>query len=135
MKTSRDRSVTLLALGVLTFAGISLLRLYQVLVQWGFLAEILPFSPLYLALTGLVWGLVGLVLGWGLLRGRTWAPGFTRLVALAFLIYFWLDRLLLARQTTNWPFAAVMSLLVLALVFWTLSRRKARIFFGEWHEH
>lgn len=128
---TRPSSVTLLAYGVLSFAGINLLRLYQTVIQWEFLAELLPFPPLYLAVSGLVWGAVGLLAVWGLWRGACWAPGFTQLLALAYLIFYWLDRLLLATQHTNWLFAIAGSVFGLVLVFWILSRRKAIDFFGR----
>jgi hypothetical protein len=130
----RPASVTWLALGVLIFSGVHLLRLVQAVQQWEFLSELLQISPFYLALTGLLWGAAGILAAWGLWQGKGWAPGFTRLLVLAFLVYSWLDRLLLAGQRTNWPFAVAASLIVLLLIFWILSRHKARTFFEAHRE-
>lgn len=131
-RPSRPRTVTLLALGVLTLAVIHLLRFLQAIDQWAFLQEVLPFSPLYLALTGLFPFLAGMVLFWGLWRGLYWAPRWVSWASLVYTLYYWLDRLLLTRNPgrhVNWPFALAVTLIALAFVFWVLSRQKARAFF------
>lgn len=131
-------SVTLLALGVLSIAGLNLLRFQQALELWEFWAELLPISPLYLVVTGLLLGLAGLALFWGLWRGLRWAPRFLYLVFAVYLVYYWLDRLLLAHpqsRQTNLPCAAAMTVLGLVIIIWILSRRKARAFFGETNGH
>lgn len=133
-KPPRPLSVTLLALGVLSIAGLNLLRLVDALRLWDFLSKLLPIPPLYLALTGLGASGFGLVLAWGLWRAKRWAPSFTRLAALAYAIYYWLDRLVLSNadsRRANQPFAAGATVILLALVFWILSRPKAKAFFGD----
>jgi hypothetical protein len=136
-KPLRPFSVTLLTIGVLILAGVNLIRLVQSLRLWEFLNSLRPQLPLYLAITGLVWGLVGLLVAWGMWTGQHWAPVITRLAALAYTLYFWFDRLFIRQQVAlnaNWPFAAVATLVVLIFVFWTLSRRKAKNYFGETHD-
>lgn len=133
-KSPRPLSVTLLALWVLSVAGLNLLRLVNAVTLWDFLSKLLPFSPLYLALTGLIGGGVGLILAWGLWKGRGWAPRFTRLASLAYVVYYWLDRLLLSNtdsRRSNLPFSAGATLVLLVLVFWILSRPRAKAFFGD----
>jgi hypothetical protein len=133
----RPLGVTLLALGVLSIASLNLLRLVDAVRLWEFLSKLLPISPLYLALTGLIAGGAGLILAWGLWKGRGWAPRFTRLASLAYMIYYWLDRLLLSNadsRRSNLPFSIGATLVLLALVFWILSRPKAKAFFGDDHE-
>jgi uncharacterized membrane protein (DUF2068 family) len=118
-------------LGVLMISGIHLLRFIQTIRQWEFLGELLSISPLYLAATGLFWGGVGLILAWGLWRGRRWAPVLTLSAALAYSLYYWLDRLLLSgeRPGTNWPFATAANVVLLFLSTWILTHRRARAFF------
>jgi hypothetical protein len=131
-KPKRPRGVTLLALGVLIIAVLNLTRLLAAIRLWLFLEEILPFSGLYLIATGLIWAGFGLPLSWGLWRGLSWAPGFCRISAVAYLIYYWLDRLLLANhpgREANLPFAAGASLVGILLVYWILSRRSSKAFF------
>lgn len=130
----RPFRVTLLALGVLSIAVLNLFRLVQTIQEWSFLSGLLTIPPLYLALSGLGWGLVGLVLAGGLWLGRPWAPRLTRLASLAYCLYYWLDRLLLVNPAiwrTNLPFTAGATLILLIIVLWILSVRKVKAFFGE----
>lgn len=75
-------------------------------------------------------------LTWGLWRGYEWTPQVTILAALAYTLYYWLDRLLISNSAgnQNWPFAIVLNITLVILIYWVLSRRKARAFFGELHE-
>jgi hypothetical protein len=127
----RPFSVTLLLLGVLMVSGIYLLRFAQAIRQWEFLSELLRIPPFYLAATGLFWGSIGLMLAWGLWRGRRWAPVLTLAAALAHSMYYWLDRLLLSGEGpgTNWPFAAAANVVLLFLSAWIFTRKRARAFF------
>lgn len=128
----RPFSVTLLALGVLTLAGINLLRFVVSLQQWKFLTDILPISPVYLATTGLIWALVGLVLALGLWAGRRWSVAGTGLASLVYSLYYWLDHLFVVAEGMgrNWLFALALNLILLAVICWCLLNRKARTFFG-----
>jgi hypothetical protein len=131
----RPLSVTLLAIGVLIFAGINLIRVVASLQQREFLAGLLPISPLYLSISGLVWLVVGLILVWGLWLGRHWAIRATLLGVLAYSLYYWFNRLLLDAEKPgyNWLFSAAINLLLLGIVFWVLNNRKARVFFGAFN--
>ncbi len=135
-KSSRPCSVTLLTLGVLTIATINIIRFLFSLFQWEFLNEILPVSPAYLAVSGLVWSLVLLTQAWGLWRGYSWAPRLTLVTSLAYTLYYWLDRLYLTTNYggQNWPFVLVFNIILLASIYWILSGRKTRAFFGELYE-
>ena len=134
-KNPRPFSVTLLALGVLTIATINLIRFALTLAQWQFLNEILLIPPLYLAISGLIWGLVWLPIAWGLWRGYGWVPRLTLLATLAYTLYYWLDRLLLSNNAgSNWRFAIVFNIILITIIYWLLSRRKAKAFFGVKHE-
>ncbi len=139
MKPHRSRpfSVTLLALGVLTLAGINLLRFVVSLEQRKFLIEILPISPLYLTATGLIWGLTGLILALGLWAGRRWSVAGTGLASLAYSLYHWLDRLFVVAEGAgrNWLFTLALNIFLLAVVYWCLMNRKAKAFFGVKHDH
>jgi len=117
---------------VLSIAGIHLNRVIGTIRNWNFLAEVLSFTPAYLAISGLVWLLSGLPLAWGLWRGRAWARPLTLLAAWVYSLYFWLDRLLLRSPaaTVNQAFALGGTILFLLVVHWILSSHKARKFFN-----
>ncbi len=91
-RPKRPLCVSLLAFVVLIFTSLHLVRFVQVLSLWDFLSQLLEVSPIYLAGVGLFWGLVGLVLLWGLWRGSPFAPRATRLAALVYAMYYWIDR-------------------------------------------
>lgn len=136
-KPRRPLGVTLLVVGVLIVAAIYLLRLAQALANWELLSNWLAVTPLYLALTGLVWGLAGLILAGGLWLGKGWARPAFWLGFAAYSLYFWIDRLLLPgypQRSANWPCLAGLHVLSLALATWILSRAKAKTFFGATHE-
>jgi hypothetical protein len=129
--------VTLVAVVVLTITGLHLVRLFQTLYWWDFLSSLPRVSPVYLALTGLLWTLAGLPTFFGLWLGRPGLPKVTRLLAFAYVLYVWLDRLLVANTEIvmiNWPFTAGVTILLLFIVFWTFSRPSVRVYFGEMNE-
>jgi hypothetical protein len=136
----RPWGVTILTLFVLTIACLSLLRFVLSLAQWRFLSSLPGVSPVYLALSGLVWASLGFILFWGLWRKKGWAPRRVGWGALLYALYFWLDRLFAAAwlktgtPPANTLFAAFLTITILAAVFWILSRSKHKAFFGEPHE-
>ena len=141
LPAARPRSVTFLAMGVLSIAGFYSARLLLALREWQDLSTFEGVSPAYLAITGLVWALCAWSLGWGLWRGKTWAPHLARIAALSFSAYYWLDQLIrTTRQEgafslpVNAPFAAVVNLLCVLLLFLILGRARTRAFFGEFND-
>lgn len=134
-KKERPFSATLLTWVVLIMASLNWLQIIEVLRQWTFFQSISPTPPiLYLAITGLVWGLIGAILVWGLFLGLPWAPGMMMIVAPVYAAAYWLDRLLIADLSaiiTRWPFALGLTLLLLAYTFWVLSRPKVRRFYQK----
>ncbi len=94
----------------------------------------LSVSPSYLVMGGAVWGIVGLALGLGLLRGARWAPGLTRAATLVLAAWYWADRLLLTRSDylrRSWPAAAAATALLSGAALWVPTRPSVRAFFGE----
>jgi hypothetical protein len=136
-KPPRLVGVTLITLGVLTIACLNLLRLVLSLKEWQFLSSVESVSPLYQALTGLLWAASGFVLFWGLWRRKPWAPRAARWGALLYALYYWLDRLVLSgwlksgQPPANLVFALSLTLILLAFVFWTLSRPKIKVIYGK----
>lgn len=117
-------------------ATINLVRMSQAFVQWRFLAGLLPVSPLYLAISGLIWSAVGFSLTWGLWHGLAWAPPLTGLAEFIYALYYWLDRLLVANPNSrsNISFAVIATVFLLSLSLWVLLRPRAKAFFGATHD-
>jgi hypothetical protein len=135
VKRKRPFSVTLLFLGVLSIAGLHLLRFLMAVQQWQFLDSLPGVSPLYLAVTGLLWFTVGLAAAFSLWLGTPWAPWLTLAAALGYALYTWLDRIFAANVSLGiydgfaWPFRLAATFGLLALVYWIVSRTPARTFF------
>lgn len=133
IRPHRPRSVTILACLLFLAALWNMARLAQTLAQWDILNELLPFSPLYPAASGAVWGLSGLALSWGFWRGQRWAWRLYWFFLGAYTVYFWSDRFFLAgyvERYRNWPFLLSLNLLLFVYNLWALSRQKTRTFFG-----
>ena len=129
--------VTLLAVLVLSITIVNLLRLVNTIALWSFLSDFPGISPLYLAATGLVWTLIGVVLVWGLWTGNPRAPKAARILTIFYLSYKWLEWIVLTtsgNKLQNWPFLVVLTIVVILFTFWTLSRSDAKAFFGVMHE-
>ena len=133
----RPFSVTLLACLVLSITIVHLVRFVSTLTWWLFLTTLPGKSPLYLALTGLIGSLIGAALFWGLWTGKSNAPLVARLLTLVYLGIQWAEQILsvlAGNKFENWPFMAVVSLIVIIYVYWTLSTSRAKAYFGELHE-
>ena len=137
-KPTRPLVVTLLAFLVLTITVLYALRLYQTLSLWDFLLSLPGVSPLYLALSGAFWTVIGILVISGLWTGNSLAPRATRIAALLFVIYNWLERWWWLSNRNGekvfTPFAVGLTLLCLAFVFWALATVEARAYFGERYE-
>jgi hypothetical protein len=116
---------------VLSIAGINLIRFSVAVLDWEYWAVTLPLSPLYLAISGLTWTLTWTPLAWGLWRGSAWAAAFMLPAAGAFVLYYWLDRLVLkgGEAGSSLPVAALATLVFLIFVRWSLTRPGAHTFF------
>lgn len=130
---SRPRPVivTLLGLGVLTLAAVFLVRLAAGLRPASF-PNTIPVW--YLPLTGAIWGVGGLLLAYGMFTGRRWAPSSARLGAIAFTLWYWADRLVLARSDyalLTRPTDAAINLTAMVILLWGLNRDGTRAYFGE----
>jgi hypothetical protein len=137
-QVARPLSVTLLIVVVLIFTGLNLLRLILTIQSWIFLAGLLPVSPWYLALTGLVWTIVGRALIWGLWLRLAWAPNASRLLSGIYMLYYWVDRLFVANRSgleASWPFTLVVCLVLFLWILWLFTRRKIRNYFGASYDN
>ena len=130
---SPPAGVTLIACGVLTIAGFHLIRCLQAALQWRFLATLLPGLPLYQGLSGLFWAAARLPLAWGLWRGAPWAARWMRRATVIYVLYYWLDRLILRTglEHADLPFTLILTILLASFVLWGLSTTQFRLHFLE----
>jgi hypothetical protein len=140
----RPWSVTLLAAGVLIITAFNLIRFGLSLRYWSFLSSRSGISPLYLALTGLIWSAAGLLLLWGLWKAKKWAPKLMQAVGLTYALYYWLDHIFLmdhpvsggtpafrAMLPINWKFSAGVTVVSLLFMAWTLGQAKGKSYFNQ----
>lgn len=118
----RPPAVTLLALLVLCSTAWNFVRFASALAGWDLIASYAKTAgPLYIALSGLAWGLAGLPLYAGLILGLPWARVTSGMAIGSYLLYYWLDRLLLsAAPRAGMSFAALISLLVIGFTLFAL---------------
>jgi hypothetical protein len=132
-KVRRPGFVTLVVGLGLIFTALNWLRLVLAIQNWDVVAGRMVISPAFLAISGLIWGLVGLGLAAALWLGKPWAPLAACMVALIYSAYYWAIRLVPPGYTgrnANWPFALGANLLVLAWMVWSFSRPKVKSFYG-----
>lgn len=84
---------------------------------------------MYTALSGGFWLLTGIFIFWGLWQGKTWA-WFSALGGIAGCIsWYWVDRLIFQKPHSNWPFAVVITGIILFTSLIILFSPSARHFF------
>jgi hypothetical protein len=124
----RPRRVMLLALAVSVFTSWNGLRLGSAIFYWKTLEEY-GSNPLYIAISGGVWFIAGLLLAWGLWRGKAWAWLAAIGGATGYGCWVWFDRLVLQKPHANWPFALIFTIVSLLFILLILFSRNTRRFF------
>lgn len=130
----RPRMVTVICLMFLLIGVSHLFKFIQVLLNLRILQSLpLTVSPVYLAVDGLVWGVSGLILSWGLWTGQTWAGKAGLVLTLFFAAAFWIDLIWISEPEqlqTRWLINLVFTALGLSAVFLSLNLANSRIFFS-----
>ena len=118
--------------------GTQWLRAVEAVRRWEFLDSLsMSAAPVYFYLSGLAWGSLGLLIFAGLWQGREATPRMLRFTSIAFTVYYWADRMLVASsplRKSGWIPTAIVMIALLAAIFWILSRPKTQGFFGEKNE-
>ncbi|OGO18610.1 MAG: hypothetical protein A2Z14_12155 [Chloroflexi bacterium RBG_16_48_8] len=128
---SRPHIVTWLACGVLIFSILFIIRL--------FLSYRMPDLPIqvplwYMSLTGLIWGLGGLILSYALFRTFSWALHLLRWGSLCFVVWYWADRLQFVHSEygrITWPASIFLSLIALGVIYWCQRKPDVQAAFQE----
>ena len=126
----RPIRVTLLALITLAMALWNGLRLGQAIVLWNILDKYGRW-PLYIAISGGLWFLGGIILFQGLWRRKFWSWSLAIGITLLYEFYYWLDRTLVQEQNANWPFALATSIIFLLIIMLILFSPQTRQYFSK----
>jgi hypothetical protein len=90
-------------------------------------------SPIYLAVIGLIWGVLGLFLTWSLWTGKPWSQRAGLFLSLAYMIFFWIDLIWLAEPEvlkTRWLINLILTALGLPAVILILNLKSSRDYFS-----
>lgn len=128
IKQHRPAGATILAILAFLLAAWNGLRLWEAIYFWKTLARY-DAPPLYIAISGGVWLVTGVLLTWGLWRGKFWARGAVLIGISGYTIWYWFDRLALQQPHANWPFALIVTVVFLSLILFILFSRKTKQFF------
>jgi hypothetical protein len=129
-------TVTIFAILVLIIAVTNLIRLWAAIQYWETLVNIgVSPGPMYIAITGLIWSLVGSYLVWMLWAGRPGSRIAIIVVSSLYIIYYWLDRLVFRSHfpQQNSPFITGVSILVVFYMIITLLLPSNQEFFSRKH--
>ncbi|MCD6424209.1 MAG: hypothetical protein J7L35_01780 [Anaerolineales bacterium] len=94
----------------------------------------MAISPLYLAGDGLIWGLSGMVLAWGLWKGKRWSSPAAIILSLFYSLAFWADRIWIAEPESlalRWPVNLVLTISVFGLIVLVLTHKTSRAYFRK----
>jgi len=87
-------------------------------------------GPLYIGLSGAVWALTGIFLLWSILRGERWTRPALLIASGLYAAWVWSDRLFVqAQMRANWPFALVVTILLLAYTTVVVLHPRNQIYF------
>jgi hypothetical protein len=133
--TRRPATLKLLCAAVLVFSIINTLRFVSAISNWIILQQVGPdVLPLYQAVKGLTWAVVGISSLIGLWNGKLWAYWLTLLGTLLFTTWYWLDRIFLAGSdaaNNNWLFVAVLTSLVMVIFLSLIFLVREDVFKGK----
>lgn len=76
-------------------------------------------GPVYVAVSGAVWVVVGLTLAWSLMLGKARAGKMLVGAAAVYTVWYWSERLIWQAPHPNWPFAIIVNLILLVFIFFT----------------
>jgi hypothetical protein len=129
--------ITLALVLVLITTAWNVVRVWAGLSLAPALQKYAPFpGPVYIALTGAISAGLGLAVTWAVLRRLRWAPRALLGVAIAYAAWQWADRVFLQPTAgTGWPFALLITVLLLSFIAAVTLDPRNRWYFGkEAHE-
>ncbi len=136
MPQKRPFGVTLLLWMVLILSAWGAVRFFAALRWWDVLYEFeSSLSPLYLSITGAVWGMAGGVLFSSILRRKKWTLPAVIASFLIWLIEYWVERLAFQTSRANLPFAMMCSILLITIAWIIAILPGDKSYFAKSEEH
>lgn len=136
MSQSRPFGVTLLLLSVLLLSAWGASRVAAALRWWDMLVEFdASLSPAYLALTGVIWAIVGISLCWSIIRRSESARMRVASAAGVWQAHLWVERVFFQSTRANLPFALLTSAVILLIVAVILFHPSTIRYFSKSEEH
>ena len=136
MPPRRPFSVTLLLWLVLFLSAWGAIRFVAALRWWNVLNEFdARLSPTYLAATGIIWTIIGIVLLWGIFTRRAWSRVAVLASVVAWQVQVWIERLMFESQVSNIPFVVTVSLLLLGVIIGLTIHKSTRSYLHKSEEH
>ena len=122
----RPFGLVLLTLIYLGLALLGWLRMEQAFQNWAFLNELgIQPGPLYLAVSGAIWGFVASTASIGLWTRAHWSYRAAQMAGVLLSLAYWIDRLWITQPSLsfqNWPFEAGFTVFGLGINFWLIHR-------------
>jgi hypothetical protein len=100
-------------------------------IFFGKTLEIYRASPQYITISGGFWFISAVSLGTGIWLRKPWAWAGSMAGAASYSIWYWMDRIFLQAPHSNWLFALVVTLLLLAISTAILFNAKTRRYFHK----
>lgn len=117
---ARPVSVTLTLWLVLILSALNLLRAWTALAWKDVLTEFSArLTPDVSAGVGIFWAAIGLVLWWGIRRGKAWAGTMLPAAGAGYTVWYWGERVFFQNPRENFWFAVILNLALLILIFVT----------------
>jgi hypothetical protein len=129
-------AVTTLLWLVLSLTAWNILRLGASIVNWNLLAEFASRpGPFYIAASATFWTLSGLATWIALRRRQPRAQQIAAAYLFGYATWWWADRILFQSDNPNWPFALVVTFILLGLCAINLFNRKTISYFRQRETH
>jgi len=130
----RPRILTISSLIVCMVSLFHLFKFIQILINLQIL-QTLPITvdPIYLAVIGFIWGVLGLFLTWSFWTGKHWSQRVGLFLSLAYMIFFWIDLIWIAEPEvlqTRWLINLILTALGFPVVILILNLKSSNDYFS-----
>lgn len=129
------KGVTVLFLGVLTSAGMHLLRMNYAIHNWAWLQNTLGWIVFYMFISGFTFFFLSLIMILLIMKRNKHTSIYLTIYVLLLLFAYWIDRLFLSVGETprNIPFVIGFQLFILLVYIILIRSRGVQAYFGEKH--